>query len=155
MKNIVQSTLFSLLLLSFGFLLSNCNRVSKFESGSKPITHEIFDSLLKEHVTEEGWVNYKGFIQDSLIFDKYLTQLLSHHPNEQYWSEAEQLAYWINAYNAFTIDLVIRYYPVESSKDIKNGLPFVNTAWDIKFIHKQGKKYDLNNIENDIIRKNL
>ena len=65
------------------------------------------------------------------------------------------MAYWINAYNAFTLQMVLDHYPVESIKDIKNGIPFINTVWDIKFIHIEGKDYDLNNIEHGIIRHNF
>ena len=43
-------------------------------------------------------------------------------------------------------------YPTESIKDIKKGLPFINSVWDIKFIEIEGATYDLNNIEHGIIR---
>ena len=59
---------------------------------------------------------------------------------------------WLNAYNAFTVKLIVDNYPVNSIKDIKNGIPFVNTVWDIKFIRIEGATYDLNNIEHGIIR---
>jgi hypothetical protein len=64
----------------------------------------------------------------------------------------QQLAYWINAYNAFTIKLILDHYPVKSIKDIKKGVAFVNSVWDIKFIKIEGQEYDLNNIEHSIIR---
>ena len=63
------------------------------------------------------------------------------------------MAYWINAYNAFTVELVLDHYPVESIKDIKRGIPFVNSVWDIRFIRIQGEEYDLNRIEHGILRK--
>jgi len=44
-------------------------------------------------------------------------------------------------------------YPIGSIKDIKNGIPFVNTVWDIKFINIEGANYDLNNIEHGIVRE--
>jgi hypothetical protein len=62
------------------------------------------------------------------------------------------MAFWINAYNAFTVKLVVDHYPVKSIKDIKRGIPFVNSVWDIKFIKIGGKTYDLNNIEHSILR---
>ena len=62
------------------------------------------------------------------------------------------MAYWINAYNAFTVKLIVDHYPVQSIKDIKNGIPFVNTVWDIKFIEIEEAVYDLNNIEHGILR---
>ncbi len=138
---------FSLMLLGLG-----C-KVSKKASNSKPVSHEIWDTLLQKHIDAEGWVDYPGFIQDSQLLNQYLDLLKSAHPNDQNWSRDEQLAYWINAYNAFTVQLIIRHYPVESIKDIKRGIPFVNTVWDIKFISIEGHSYDLNNIEHGIIRK--
>lgn len=118
-----------------------------------PVSHAVFDSLLQKHVTPEGTVNYKGFIQDSVQFNEYLTLLKNNHPNKKNWSREEQLAYWINAYNAFTVQLIVDNYPVKSIKDIKSGIGFVNSVWDIKFIKIEGQEYDLNNIEHSIIRK--
>jgi len=132
--------------------LVSCN-ASNVKSTSKPISHTIFDGLLKKHVTPEGKVNYKGFIQDSVQFNAYLTLLENNHPNEKNWSKDEQLTYWINAYNAYTVKLIVDHYPVESIKDIKGGVPFVNSVWDIKFFKIEGQEYDLNNIEHTIIRK--
>ena len=132
--------------------LTSC-AVKKAQSNSTPITHELWDTLLKQNVTEKGNVNYKGIIADSVKFNQYLTLLENNHPNDERWSEDERLAYWINAYNAFTVKLITDNYPVESIKDIKNGIPFVNTVWDIKFIEIEGNTYDLNNLEHGIARK--
>jgi len=126
--------------------------VKEYKSSSLPIQHGLWDSLLQAHVSEIGVVDYYGFQKDSLKLNKYLDLLSSAHPNKKHWSEEEQLAYWINAYNAFTVKLMIDHYPVNSIKDIKNGIPFVNTVWDIKFINIEGANYDLNNIEHGIIR---
>lgn len=133
-------------------LLTSC-AVKKAQSNSTPITHELWDTLVKQNVNEKGDVNYKGFIADSVKFNKYLALLKDNHPNDKQWSEDERLAYWINAYNAFTVKLIVDSYPVESIKDIKNGIPFVNTVWDIKFIEIEGNTYDLNNLEHGIARK--
>lgn len=119
-----------------------------------PPSHEAFSRLLKQHVSTEGKVDYKGFIADSAALSAYL-QTLSTNPPERTWSRAEQMAYWINAYNAFTIQLVIKYYPLKSIKDIGSSIqiPFVNTPWDIKFIQVGKDRFDLNNIEHGILRK--
>ena len=130
----------------------SCASIDEYDSKAPSITHEDFDALLKKYVTEAGNVNYQGFIDENEVFESYLKKLAKHHPNKS-WSSAERLAYWINAYNAFTLKLVLDHYPVASIKDIKNGVPFVNTVWDIKFIKIEGQTYDLNNIEHGIIRK--
>jgi len=145
--NLLKTTSLFLLLS-----LVNCG-TSNAKTASQPISHAIFDELLQKYVTPEGAVNYKGFIQDSVKFNSYLTLLENNFPNKKNWSRDEQLAYWINAYNAFTVKLIVDHYPVKSIKDIKNGLPFVNSVWDIKFITIEGEEYDLNNIEHGIIRK--
>ncbi|MBR9921818.1 MAG: DUF547 domain-containing protein [Bacteroidetes bacterium] len=142
--------LFSLILIAF--LSLQCG-VKQIDSESKPVSHVIWDSLLQEYVSDDGWVDYEGFRADSNKLQEYLDLLSNNHPNTKHWTDEEQLAYWINAYNAFTIKLVADNYPVESIKDIKNGIPFVNTVWDIKFINIEGEEYDLNNIEHGIIRK--
>ncbi|MCB0606189.1 MAG: DUF547 domain-containing protein [Lewinellaceae bacterium] len=135
------------------FLALNACAVKKYTgTTSQPVSHKTWDKLLKAHVNDEGWVDYQGFIRDSAQLNSYLDLLSRNHPNDANWSREEQLAYWINAYNAFTIKLVADHYPVESIKDIKKGIPFVNTVWDIKFIRIEGATYDLNNIEHGIIR---
>lgn len=117
-----------------------------------PVSHDIWDGLLKKYVHANGLVDYKGFQKDSTQLNKYLDLLASTHP-EKSWSKEEQMAYWINAYNAFTVKLIINHYPVSSIKDIKNGIAFINSVWDIKFINLKGQVYDLNNLEHGILRK--
>ena len=114
--------------------------------------HLDWTALLQRHVTEAGQVNYKGFIKDSILFDKYLTDL-SKHPTGSNWSEREKLAYWINAYNAFTVKLILDNYPLNSIKDIGDGLVMINSPWDIKFFKIGHTDFDLNTIEHEILRK--
>jgi len=119
---------------------------------SRPVSHERWDALLKKYVGADGLVNYRDFLRDSAELNAYLHSLESAHPNDKSWTRAEQMAYWINAYNAYTVQLVLRHYPVRSIKDIRRGIAFVNSVWDLKFIRIQGYTYDLNNIEHNILR---
>ncbi len=132
--------------------ITACFKVKNYNSESKPISHALFDSLLRQYVNKEGFVNYEGFIKDSVAFNKYLDLLSKNHPSDKNWNRNEQMAYWINAYNAFTIKLICNYYPVKSIKDIKKGIPFVSDTWAIDFIKIEGKTYNLNNIEHGILR---
>lgn len=134
-------------------VISACG-ISAPTSAAAPIEHTIWDNLLKKHVNNKGMVNYKGFKADRAELKKYLNLVSKNAPNSK-WSANEQLAYWINAYNAYTIELILEHYPVKSIKDIGASIkiPFVNTPWDVKFIEIGGKKMDLNNIEHGIIRK--
>ena len=76
-------------------------------------------------------------------------------PDPRTWSEAEQLAYWINAYNAFTVKLIADNYPVESIEDLHPTLniPLLNTVWHKKFFKIGGRASSLDEIEHKILRK--
>lgn len=114
--------------------------------------HLIWDKLTQKHVTGKGFVNYKGFIKDSTKLNNYLELLEKNHPKDT-WTSNQRKAYWINAYNAYTIKLIVNNYPVESIKDLGGSIYKVNTPWDIKFINIGEEEYDLNNIEHSILRK--
>ena len=134
------------------FVFISCAK-KELPSTSKAISHEQWTALLQKHVDELGHVNYQGFKNDSLAFGEYLQHLSSHHPNKKNWNSNERKAYWINAYNAFTVKLIVDNYPVSSIKDLGGALYKINTPWDIRFIEIEGIDYDLNNIEHDILRE--
>lgn len=142
------------LLLLQACSVPSCGSIALPASEASPPDHQAWTKLLEKHVDEEGLVDYRAFLQDRPALQTYLN-MLEEQPPSPNWSKAEQLAYWINAYNAYTIDLVLEYYPVQSIKDIGSSvqLPFVNTPWDIEFIQLGGQTYDLNNIEHNIIRE--
>lgn len=112
---------------------------------SKP-NHKNFGSLLKKHVSSSGNVNYKALKADHGTLQKYLAELAKETPKSS-WSRNEKLAYWINAYNAFTIDLILNNYPMSKITDLDGGSP-----WKVSRIDLGGKKYSLDQIENKIIR---
>jgi len=114
--------------------------------------HSAWTELLDLYVTETGKVNYKGFIEDKVRLEEYLNTLSSFPPGEN-WRTQDKLAYWINAYNAFTVKLIVDNYPLKSIKDIANGLPMINSPWDIKFFKIGETDFDLNTIEHEILRK--
>jgi hypothetical protein len=116
-----------------------------------PVSHAAWDGLLKKHVSAQGVVNYRGFIRDSVALNQYLAQLSSSAGQEKSGSREDQLAYWINAYNAYTIQLIIRHYPLKSINDISK--PGIKSPWDIPFIPGNGTKLTLNDIEHTILRR--
>ena len=121
-------------------------------SESKEIDHNDWSNLLKANVNISGNVNYPGFLSERGKLESYLKKL-SENPPKLSFTERYKLAYWINAYNAFTIKLIIDNYPLQSIKDISNGLPMLNSPWDIKFFEIGGISFDLNTIEHEILRK--
>ncbi|MFY0600399.1 MAG: DUF547 domain-containing protein [Cyclobacteriaceae bacterium] len=144
-----------MLFISAFILFLGCAQLNPTDEKSIPISHEIFDQLLKKYVDEKGLVDYSGLLLEKEELGKYLNLISGNAPNDDTWSKEAQLAYWINAYNAFTISLILDHYPLESIKDIGSSIqvPFINTPWDIKFLKIAGEEYDLNNIEHNILRK--
>ncbi|MEM9916509.1 MAG: DUF547 domain-containing protein [Bacteroidota bacterium] len=120
------------------------------EKPTKPVIakpdHTAFDALLRKYVTNSGKVNYKGIKSNQAALEAYLKDLSANPPADS-WSRKEKMAYWINAYNAYTIKLIVDNYPLSSITKLHSGKP-----WDVKWIEIGGKKYSLNNIENDILR---
>lgn len=117
--------------------------------------HKEFTKVLGLNV-KNGKVDYKNLCADKR-FESYL-QLLSSTDPSLFKSDIEKLAFWINAYNAFTLKIVCDNYPVESIVDIGSGGLVVGhvlgtTVWDDEFITINKKKYSLNDIEHKIIRE--
>lgn len=129
-------------------LLISLNSMAQKLGVTQPvnISHQAFNNLLQKYVSNDGKVNYKGLKNDKAALETYITTLAKQIPDNT-WSKNAALAYWINAYNAFTLKLIVDNYPVKSITNLSGGKP-----WDVKNIELAGKKYSLNNIENDIIR---
>lgn len=114
-------------------------------SNQTPFSHDIWNSLLTKHVTKSGVVNYNGFKKDRKKLLEYLSLLSENLPNNS-WSKEEKLSYWMNAYNAMTVDLILRNLPLQSIKDIKK-------PWDQRIWKLGNKYYNLDEIEHQILRK--
>jgi len=143
-KNILSTVLSIVILLIF----------NRFTPQNKAINHDMWHQVLQKYVSTNGNVNYKDLKNNRKELDAYLKLLQANHPQST-WTEPERLAYWINAYNAFTVDLILQHYPLKSIRDIGGliKIPGIQSAWDINFIVIEGKKYSLGDIEHKILRK--
>jgi hypothetical protein len=115
----------------------------------------LLSAVLAAHV-DAGRVDYQAVRSDARL-TRYLEQLASIDP-EKFSSPAEQLALWLNAYNAYTLKLIVDRQPAKSITEIGTGglalgTIFKTTAWDLRFAEIGGKKYTLNEIEHEIIRR--
>jgi len=109
----------------------------------------IFNSLLKKNVDGKGMVDYQSLKNNETILDNYLAYLQETKPTEN-WSLNKEKAYWLNTYNAYTIKIILTYYPLKSIKDIKiDG----KTAWKTPLIKVGKNNYTLDWIEHEILRK--
>lgn len=120
-----------------------------------PPSHKLWNDLLHKWVNAAGMVNYEGFVQDKQVLQQYLSQLSASPPDPKAWSKEEKLAYWINAYNAFTVKLIVDNYPVKSINDLHPMLhiPAYRTVWHKEFFTIGGEKSSLDEIEHKILRK--
>lgn len=134
------------------YAIENSNRcfvkneaVTKYLNTNPNTIHLSFDALLKKHVSANGNVNYKAFKKDHKLLKSYIKTLGNNVPKTSD-SSSKKIAFWINAYNALTIDVILQNYPIKSIKAIKN--PWRKKLW------KLGKTwYNLNDIEHNILRK--
>ncbi len=119
------------------------------------VDHALFSAVLTAQV-KDGRVDYAALKTDARL-GRYLAQLAATDPTTLA-NEAERLAFWLNAYNAYTLQLIVDRAPAKSITEIGTGGLVVGsilktTAWDIRFAMIGGKKYTLNEIEHEIIRR--
>ena len=107
--------------------------------------HDRWDNELKKYVSDYGKVNYKKWNANKHGIKSYI-EALRQNPPKKNWSKNEMLSYWINAYNALTILLILDNYPLESIKKIKN-------PWKQKIFSIDETNYSLSEIEHKILRK--
>jgi hypothetical protein len=120
-------------------------------------THKPWDALLKKHVVvlEQGKsskVRYAGLRADEAALKAY-TDSLSKVPEAEFrgWSKNQQMAFLINAYNAFTVAKILQRHPnLKSIRDFGN---VIGNPWKDKFFTLFGRESFLDEIEHNILRK--
>ncbi len=110
------------------------------------IDYSDYNELLKNNVSTQGKVNYKALKQKKEELNAIVGQLNKYF--SVHLSKNVKLAYWINVYNANTLLLITDHYPLKSILDLDNG-----KTWDVKRIKIGMNTYSLNQIENEILRK--
>lgn len=118
--------------------------------------YAAFDGLLKKHVSWNAAgvassVSYKGFATERAELKKVLDEF-SAVTRAEYdaMKRDEKLAFLINAYNAFTVELILTKYP--DLKSIRDLGSFVQSPWKRKFFKLLGEERTLDNVEHDMIR---
>ena len=127
--------------------------VDRIDHGS---WQNLLDRYLRAHSSGINRFDYaalKASDKDITGLADYLAHLQSLDPRE--YSRAEQKAYWINFYNALTVQVVLEAYPVDSIRDISNsflrGFIFPG-PWEDMVAHVAGLDLCLDNIEHGILR---
>lgn len=118
--------------------------------------HRAWSELLQRHViwVDDGvssQVDYPGFLDDKAELDAYLATLSGVERNQyEQWSKDRQLTFLINAYNAFTVKLILDHWPVDSIRNIGG---WFRSPWKTRFFPLLGEARHLDWIEHEVIRK--
>ncbi|MFN0183678.1 MAG: DUF547 domain-containing protein [Aquabacterium sp.] len=119
-------------------------------------THAAWTTLLRQHVVvidggKASAARYAGFKADRAALKTYL-DALSAVPKASFdgWTKPQQMAFLINAYNAFTVELILTRFP--DLKSIKDLGAFLSSPWKPQWIPLLGGKVSLDNIEHDMLR---
>ena len=116
-------------------------------AAAPPVDNSIYAELLTKYVAN-GHVDYAGFKRDEARLDQYLKVLEQVDPERL--PREEQFAFYINAYNAWTIKLILTGYPgVKSIKDLGSLL---QSPWKKEFVRINAKTLTLDDIEHTILR---
>ncbi len=130
--------------------------LSSNNANAEQINHNTWDKLLKKYIkVDKSGVNLFAYAkvskQDKLSLDKYIDKLTTLDPRS--YSRSEQMPYWINLYNAVTIQLILNNYPIDSITEL-GETPESFGPWNDKLVSINGQALSLNNIEHDILRAN-
>ncbi|MEM7794362.1 MAG: DUF547 domain-containing protein [Cyanobacteria bacterium P01_C01_bin.118] len=111
------------------------------------LDYQGYDALLSTYVDDEGWVNYTDLQQSREALDSFNNALVTvDDATLSGWSEEEQIAFWINAYNSLTLKSIIDQTPLKASiKDITG-------VWRLRKHPINQKQKTLNEIEHDVLR---
>jgi hypothetical protein len=130
--------------------LAAAGAAAALAAGNAGFDHATFDRLLKANVSA-GRVDYDAFAR-APEFPRYLEALLRAQPEAL--AEPEQIAFWINAYNAYTIQLVNAHREREAIRNINKTLGVVKGMgpWKEEIVRAGGRVLSLDFVENGILR---
>ncbi len=127
-------------------------------ASAQKIDHSAWDQFLKKYVVapHPSGINRVRYamvtLEDRTALKNYLKNLQSLTIST--YNRAEQKAYWINLYNALTVDIVLSRFPVASIRDINISSPglIARGPWGAKLLTIEGEKLSLDDIEHRILR---
>ena len=143
-------------ILFFATLLTTTLMTMTASAQSFDHSHAAFSALLKKHVVlveggKTSKVNYVEFGKDQTALKSYLDSLSKVSEGEfNGWTKPQRMAFLINAYNGFTLELILQNYPTKSIKDI--GGTF-DDRWKRKFFKLLGQDSYLNKVEHEMLRR--
>jgi len=135
----------SIFILILGFCILSNLAPSGWSKAA--VDNSLYKEILSKYVNN-GVVDYQGFKNEEAKLDEYLTVL--ENTNVGGLSRNELFAFYVNAYNAWTIKLILSAYPeIESIKDLGN---IFKSPWEKEIVRTNGKVLTLDAIEHEILR---
>jgi hypothetical protein len=133
--------------------------IAGLATGHSQFDYSSYDEVLQRYV-KDGLVDYAGIKSDNGALEDFLQQIRHIDATQfQTWPPDEQKAFWINAYNAITIEGIVRNYPIEPGGFLarkrfpNNSIRQIGDFWDTVFIRVMGDEITLDDIEHEILRK--
>lgn len=111
-----------------------------------------WDTLTGRYVVDDRWIDYAAWhasADDMAALSAVVDAFETIDPSTL--DRDDRLAFWINVYNAVTVELVLEHYPLDSIKDIDGG-GLLGSPWKLERVTIGGRALTLDQIEHDIIR---
>lgn len=127
-------------------ILAGCTTIeppsTSIASGEKitAFSHDSFNLVLQRFVNESGQIDYSALKKDPHDLDRYYQLVAAYSPDshpDMFPTDNHKLAYWLNAYNAAAIKIVITYYPIHSVLEVRPPAPlfFLPNKYEYDFLY--------------------
>jgi hypothetical protein len=129
------------------------------QAGESGFGYGDYAVVLKKYVDANGMVNYKELKKDRGRLDAFVGSMATlKRKSYDKWKDEDKIAFWLNAYNGFTLKAIIDNYPIKSSFLMsrvypKNSIRQIKGVWTKLKFNVMGNKLSLKHIEHEILRK--
>lgn len=123
--------------------------------------YDDYGAVLEKYVNDRGMVDYEGLKADRTRLDAFAATIATLDPKVyDQWTEDQKVAFWINAYNALTLQAIINHYPIQPSfvaslRFPKNSIRQISGVWDELQFAVMSRKMTLDEIEHENLRKDF
>ena len=151
-----RNTILATFLIGFTALALFLAPAESVDSNTTP-KEEYVESTFS-YVDNQGMVDYAALKKSPEDLNKTLAAMANLNKDTyQAWPEKQKIAFWINAYNALTLDAIIDHYPIQGGGLLgfrfpKNSIRQISGVWDELTWQVMGQPRTLNAIEHEILR---
>jgi hypothetical protein len=146
------------LLIGLGGIRASANATGE---DTNTFRYDDYALILKSYVNDHGMVNYRGLQANRERLEVFISAMGRLNPKRySQWSERRQIAFWINAYNALVLKIIIDHYPIRPSLFKlavfpRHSIWHISGVWGKLKFPVMGRPMSLNDIEHETLRKNF